>query len=281
MDAVKEVMTRPDGVADELWAALGTVRDPELDAPVTDLGFVAAVSSVDGTVEVELRLPTYFCAPNFAYLMVADAYDAVAAVPGVKKVVVRLEDHFASDEINNGVAASRGFEGSFPGLADGELEELRRTFRRKAHRACQEQVASRLLKAGWTMLTLADTTLGEAQAALAPALQAGEARPSPGALAPPPSSSGAASAAPEEEQAGIEFERLRRRRAELGLSSGPDAALLVQDDGTPITSVDLPFQLRMAKTTRISIEGNSGLCRGLLSVRYGLPRPPGVDQAAG
>ncbi len=296
MDAVKEVVTRPDGVADELWDALGTVRDPELDAPITDLGFVAAVASDAGSVEVELRLPTYFCAPNFAYLMVADAYDAVAAVPGVKKVVVRLEDHFASDEINNGVAASRGFEGSFPGLADGELEELRQTFRRKAHRACQEQVASRLLKAGWTMLTLADTTLGEAQAALTPALalrageaqapltpalQAGEARPSAGAFAPPPSSSGGASAAPEEEQAEIEFDRLRRRRAELGLSSGPEAALLVQDDGTPITAVDLPLQLRMAKTTRISIEGNSGLCRGLLSVRYGLPRPPGVDQAAG
>jgi metal-sulfur cluster biosynthetic enzyme len=254
MDAVQEVATRPDGVADELWTALGTVRDPELDAPVTDLGFVAAVSSIDGAVAVELRLPTYFCAPNFAYLMVADAYDAVAAVPGVRKVVVRLEDHFASDEINTGVAASRGFEGSFPGLADGELEELRQTFRRKAHRACQEQVAARLVKAGWTMLTLAETTLGDAAAVL-------------------PSGEG--------EQAQVEYERLLRRRGELGLANGADAALLVQDDGTPITAVDLPLQLRMAKTTRISIEGNSGLCRGLLSVRYGLPRPAGVDQAAG
>lgn len=228
--------------------ALATVRDPELDAPITELGFVSKISEHDGEVEVELRLPTYFCAPNFAYLMVADAYDAVAAVPGVSKVVVRLEDHFASDEINNGVAASRGFEGTFPGLADGELEELRQTFRRKAHRACQEQVASRLLKAGWTMLTLADTTLGEADAAL---------------------------------ESKVELNRLLRRRDDLGLDHGPDAALLMQDDGTPITAVDLPLQLRMAKTTRISIEGNSGLCRGLLSVRYGLPRPAGVDQAAG
>ncbi|MEV6284978.1 iron-sulfur cluster assembly protein [Kribbella sp. NPDC051770] len=228
--------------------ALATVRDPELDAPITELGFVARIEEHDGEVEVELRLPTYFCAPNFAYLMVADAYDAVAAVPGVTKVVIRLEDHFASDEINSGVAASRGFEGSFPGLADGELEELRQTFRRKAHRACQEQVATRLLKAGWTMLTLADTTLGEAEEAL---------------------------------ESSVELERLLRRRDDLGLSSGRESALLVQDDGTPITAVDLPLQLRMAKTTRISIEGNSGLCRGLLSVRYGLPRPPGVDQAVG
>jgi metal-sulfur cluster biosynthetic enzyme len=237
--------------------ALATVRDPELDASITELGFVAAIEQDGGDVTIQLRLPTYFCAPNFAYLMVADAYDAVAAVPGVKKVVVRLEDHFASDEINAGVAASRGFEGSFPGLADGELEELRLTFRRKAHRACQEQVASRLLAAGWAMTTLAGTTLGEARAALTAATLG------------------------EPEQALIEFERLGRRRAELGLPSGPEAALLVQDDGTPIAAVELPLQLRMAKTTRISIEGNSGLCRGLLSVRYGLPRPVGVDQAVG
>jgi hypothetical protein len=78
----------------------------------------------------------------------------------------------------------------------------------------------------------------------------------------------------------VELDRLRRRRTELGLSAGPDAPLLVQDDGTPIGQLDLPVQLRIAKTTRISIEGNSGLCRGLLSVRYGLPRPPGVDQSA-
>jgi len=64
--------------ATPLLAALGTVRDPELDEPITALGFVSACSlAADGTAEVRLRLPTYFCAPNFAYLMVADAYDAV------------------------------------------------------------------------------------------------------------------------------------------------------------------------------------------------------------
>ena len=31
-----------------------------------------------GIAPVHLRLPTYFCAPNFAFLMVADAYDAVS-----------------------------------------------------------------------------------------------------------------------------------------------------------------------------------------------------------
>ena len=47
-------------------AALGTVRDPELDEPLTDLGFVTAIELDGDSVRVHLRLPTYFCAPNFA-----------------------------------------------------------------------------------------------------------------------------------------------------------------------------------------------------------------------
>ena len=96
-----------------LLAALETVRDPELDEPITSLGFVAACTvSADGDAEVRLRLPTYFCAPNFAYLMVADAYDAVSALSGVRKTGIVLEDHFASDVINGGVAAQSGTRNS-------------------------------------------------------------------------------------------------------------------------------------------------------------------------
>lgn len=128
----------------ELWEALGTVVDPELDQPVTDLGFVSEAVVVDGHARVRLRLPTYFCAPNFAYLMVADAYDAVRALPGVTSVDVRLADHFAAEEINAGVAASAGFAGAFPGLASGELDELRLTFRRKAYLASLDRLAATL-----------------------------------------------------------------------------------------------------------------------------------------
>ena len=101
-------------VASAALAALATVRDPELDEPVTTLGFVASCTvSCEGRATVRLRLPTYFCAPNFAYLMVADAFDAVSAVPGVRSAAVFLDDHFASDTINHGVAARAGFVGSF------------------------------------------------------------------------------------------------------------------------------------------------------------------------
>jgi metal-sulfur cluster biosynthetic enzyme len=86
------------------------VRDPELDEPITSLGFVtSAAVSADGDAQVRLRLPTYFCAPNFAFLMVADAYDAVSALKGLRSTQVVLEDHFAGDAINNGVAARAGF----------------------------------------------------------------------------------------------------------------------------------------------------------------------------
>ena len=97
-----------------MYTALGTVRDPELDQPVTTLGFVSSCTVTgEGAAQVRLRLPTYFCAPNFAFLMVADAYDAVTAVPGVSSAEVILDDHFASDAINAGVAARAGFAASF------------------------------------------------------------------------------------------------------------------------------------------------------------------------
>lgn len=127
-----------------VWTALGTVRDPELDRPITDLKFVSEVSTVDGHVRVRLHLPTYFCAPNFAYLMVDDARRAIAGVTGVIGVEVVLEDHFASDEINNGVAAGEGFEAAFDGLAAGELGGLRRVFLRKGYVAAQERLCSTL-----------------------------------------------------------------------------------------------------------------------------------------
>lgn len=223
-----------DVAADPVLAirrALDTVRDPELDESIVSLDFVASVTVDGATATVELRLPTYFCAPNFAYLMVADAHDAVMSVPGVERAVIRLIDHFASDEINAGVAGGRGFAGSFPGLADDELAELRLTFRRKAHRAGQERCASGLVTRGWRVSELAAATLGDV----------------------PP---------------GPDLDRLCRRRLELGLPTGDDAALLVDDAGEPITELDLPAQLRFARTTRISIDGNAALCRGLLDVRY-------------
>jgi metal-sulfur cluster biosynthetic enzyme len=218
---------------DRVLTALATVRDPELDEPVTALGFVASCEvSTGGHAEVHLRLPTYFCAPNFAFLMVADAYDAVSTVDGVGHVDVVLDEHFAADAINEGVAARAGFAGTFAGEALGELDGLRADFLRKAVLAGTDQVCRPMLAAGVAPSELAGMTLGAAPRT--PAL-----------------------------------DRLRQRRAELGLPAGDgDPLLLDPATGAAVPVEALALHLRRARTTRTSLDANTGICRGMLKMRY-------------
>jgi metal-sulfur cluster biosynthetic enzyme len=121
-------------------AALGTVYDPELDEPVTTLGFVGSCVVAGDEVAVRLRLPTPQCAPNFAFLMAADARRAVARVPGVRSVSVVLEDHYTGQEINAALARGTGFDDAFPGETEGSLDALRALFQRKALLARQSRL---------------------------------------------------------------------------------------------------------------------------------------------
>ncbi len=131
--------------------ALGTVYDPELDEPITSLDFVTACDvSADGDVDVRLRLPTPQCAPNFAYLMAADARDAVRRLPEVRAVTVVLEDHYTGDEINAAVGHGASFAQAFPGETAGGLDALRALFQRKALLARQSR-----------LMSVPATTLGE------------------------------------------------------------------------------------------------------------------------
>jgi len=217
---------------DAVWQALGTVLDPELDEPITDLDFVASCTvSGDSVASVHLRLPTFFCAPNFSFLMVADAYDAVSAVEGVTRAEIVLDDHHASAEINGAVAAHAGFVQTFEGEAEAELDELRRYFLEKAVVAGQDRVARPLVDAGVGPDELAGLTLGSAPAS--PAL-----------------------------------DRLRARRAAGGLPDGDDAPLLMHPDGSRITSAQVPLHLRRARLTRLGIEANGDLCKSFLKTRY-------------
>ncbi|QWZ09844.1 iron-sulfur cluster assembly protein [Nocardioides panacis] len=217
----------------QVLEALGTVRDPELDESVTVLGFVSSCTVTGDEVDVRLRLPTYFCAPNFAYLMVADAFDAVNRVEGVRRTTVVLEDHFASDAINGGVAARAGFVASFDGEAVDELEGLRRDFLRKAVLAGTDLVCRPLVAAGRTPEELAVMTLGDV----------GLSR---------------------------EVDRLRSRRRDLGLPADDTSALLVDVvTGEAVGVEALPLHLRKARVTGVSVGANSSICRGLLQERYG------------
>ena len=217
---------------DDVLAALATVRDPELDEPLTELGFVTSCEvSVVGEVTVRLRLPTFFCAANFAFLMVADAYDAVSGVPGVSHTEVLLDDHFASEQINGGVAANAGFGATFGALAAGELDELRQDFLRKAVLAGTDRVC-RPLARGLTPEQVVALRLGDAPDT-------------------------------------FDRERLRARRAELNLPAGDDDPLLVDPvTGDRIAADALSPHLGRARLTRLSLEVNGGICRGMLRERY-------------
>ena len=120
----------------QVLEALGTVYDPELDEPITTLGFVGScVVTGRGDVEVRLRLPTPQCAPNFAFLMAADARTAVRRLPGVREVTIVLEDHYTGAEINAAVGRGDGFDARVPRRDGGRP--------RRAARAVPAQGAAR------------------------------------------------------------------------------------------------------------------------------------------
>ena len=79
-------------VRDEVLAALHTVTDPEVDQPITELGYVRSVLVGDEGVAVHLRLPTADRSPHVAYLVVSDALDAVRDAE-IGEVRVLLDDH--------------------------------------------------------------------------------------------------------------------------------------------------------------------------------------------
>lgn len=225
----------------EVMAALSTVVDPELDEPITDLGFVRSVRIDDAGVTVHLRLPTSFCSPNFAYLMASDAQDALRLVERVGRVSVLLDDHHDSDKINAGLAANAGYVGTFGSEAEESLDALRLTFQLKAHTAAMERCVVSLLKGtGLAVDEIYKLTLSDL----------------------PP---------------GIHKEALLRRRVDIGLSIRPDERVVVDGSGAPIPADEVALQLRFATAVRISIEGNAHFCRGLLATRYGDAESEGMS----
>lgn len=225
------------GTVTGVWEALGTVMDPELDEPITDCGFVeSSTVSDDGVATVVLQLPTFFCAPNFAFLMVADAYDAVMEVDGVQRAVVTLLENQTSEAINKGVAAQAGFVKAFGGEANAELDELREEFLSKAAIAGQDRVAQPLVDDGAHPDELAVMVLGEV----------------------PPS---------------VDLDRLRDRRRKLGLPAGDDAPLLMHPDGSRVTTAQVPLHLRRARLRRVGIEANGHICREIMKTKLAVGAP--------
>ncbi|WP_416402937.1 iron-sulfur cluster assembly protein [Arthrobacter sp. LFS091] len=248
------VASRWDVTEEDIRHALGAVLDPELDEPITDLGFVRSlnVTTVAGgaRVEIHLRLPTSFCSPNFAYLMASDSKDVISALPAVTQVVVELDDHHDSDLINAGLAADAGYRGTFLHEAEDSLDELRQLFQRKAHTAAMERCLTDLLR---TNAGIEETMMGTIRLWDLPP--------------------------------GRNKEALLRRREALGLPDGSESIVLVDHKGQLYPPDAVPMALRRARSTRISIDGNAHFCRGLLRTRYAgsgadqTPRTEGAEAA--
>jgi len=213
--------------------ALSVVRDPELDESITSLGFVEGVEAEGGSVHVQLRLPTYWCAANFAHIMTADAKTALLSLPEVTHARVTLIDHFSSEEINRGMALGHTFQETFEGLADGELGEVRDLFARKAFVSRQEKLCRVLKSRGHTPETLAGLRLDDLPA-------------------------------------GDETEAYLSRRKDLGLDLSGTAPFLIDPSGRRIRAEEAPDHLRFARLMATSIEANGSMCRALLANRYGL-----------
>ena len=224
-------MTTSAGVMD----ALAEVYDPELDEPITRLGFVTRCEvSPDGDVEVALRLPTPQCAPNFAFLMAADARTAVRRLEGVRAVTIRLEDHYTGNEINAAIGRGEGFSGAFPGETDDDdLTALRDLFLRKALVGRQSRICESLMRGGSNPAEVAATRLAD--------------------LPDNP-----------------DTRRCIALRRHLGLPHDPEAPAFILPSGQPVTAAELTRWLRMARLMRLSLEVNGGICRSLLRVHRGI-----------
>jgi metal-sulfur cluster biosynthetic enzyme len=219
--------------------ALSGVYDPELDEPITRLRFVSAVEVGEGgEVEVLLRLPTPQCAPNFAFLMGADARRAVRGVPGVTRATIRFEDHYTGEEINLALRGGTGFTGAFPGETDDDdLEALRAIFTRKALIGRQATVCERMLAEGCSEEAVLTATVSE--------------------LPDMP-----------------EARRALQLRAQLGLPVDPGSPAFVEPGGERVGASGLRRWLRGAQLVRLSLEANGGICRDLLRARHGLAVEP-------
>ena len=218
-----------------VWDAMDGVIDPELDRSLVELDFVRSVEVGEGGVHVALRLPTYWCSPNFAYLMVGDAHEAVRRVPGADRVRVDLVDHYAGERISTAIQAGLSFQEAFPDQADGELHELRRKFRLKAFVVRQEPVLRAVRRAA-----------GDEAAV---ALRLGDGSPPEGVAAD-------------------EWREYLRRRRDLGMGDGSSELVFTDAQGEPLAAGGLNTYLRLARSVRISLQSNTEFCTGLLAARY-------------
>ena len=145
-----------------ILAALDRVMDPELDESVLSLGFVESVTADDAcNITVSLRLPTYWCAANFSFLMASDAHNELCGVEGVRSVTVRLGEHFAGSEVESGTGRGMSFGEAFPKGGPDSLEETRQIFLRKGYFSRQQKLLQALKRSGLSFAEISGLRIEE------------------------------------------------------------------------------------------------------------------------
>src|SRR5712691_8798309 len=235
-----------DGTA--ILERLAQVLDPELDESILDLGFVRSLQLRSGHASVAVRLPTSWCAVNFAYLMAEDVRRALLTVEGIRQVTVRLGDHCAAEEIEAAVNDGRPFAEAFPGEGAGSLAALRLTFLRKGFLSRQERLLRELRAMGCSPATICALRLGE--------VSMEDDKIVIGRLGCAPVESGSAAV----------LQRYLERRAELALDCSLAAPLIVDLEGKPFSMERLQAHYEAIRTVRVALEANGSFCRALLSV---------------
>ena len=226
----------------EVWDRLRGVIDPELDESVVDLGFVTYVDVEAGEkVRVGFRLPTYWCAANFSYLMADDMRLAIGALPWVGEVEVTIGEHMYAEKINEGLKRGLSFAEAFGDEADDDLGALRRTFLVKAFQRRQSALLDHLIAAGFSAAQLVDMSLEEL------------------------------SAADLDDTGSALRRRYFERRGVVGEADARRA--FVDAEGDRLQAETLGVYMRAMRRVGVNAEFNGALCRGLLRERFGLDAP--------
>lgn len=243
----------------EVWDRLSAVSDPELDEPITEMNFVERVEvSRDQRVRVEFRLPTYWCSPNFAFLMAFGIRSEVMALPWVRGMTVHLKDHCLGDEVNDGVNSGRSFHEIFAENCDGAiLEEVAEKFLAKAFDRRQEVMLLALKSMGRSPEDIVTMTLGALKRVRFTS-----------------------------DEALRQLPRYLALLTQKGLAVAEDDPAFPTWQGMAIAPDGLGDHLGRLRSTRINMEFNGALCRGLATTRYkevelGAEGPTLVDFIAG
>jgi metal-sulfur cluster biosynthetic enzyme len=227
----------------EVWACLQGVTDPELDESVTELNFVSRIDvDPENRVHIEFRLPTYWCAANFSFLMADDMRRAVSALGWVEGVSVVLGEHMYADKINAGLAEGLSFQETFGDEADGNLDDLRQTFLVKAFQRRQAALLKHLAGAGHSPETIISLSMTELECL----------------------------------SVDDEGEKLLRRyleRRAVVAPFRPDAPAFIDAEGAPLNVDRFAAYVSGLRRVGINAEFNGALCRGLLAVRFDLETP--------